>query len=149
LFAQVNFLTLKSLAPDLPIVPVLQGWVNQDYLHHIEMYQRQGIDLCKQPLVGIGSVCRRQRFKKTGALIRELYGLGLKLHGFGVKTIGLQSVSECFTSTDSMSWSFAARYEPAIPGHTHKNCANCLLFAERYYYKIINNLQTHQPHLFY
>jgi hypothetical protein len=32
-------------------------------------------------------------------------------------------------SADSMAWSFEARRERPFPGHTHKNCANCLDYA--------------------
>ena len=40
-----NFLELKSKAPELPIVPVLQGWTIGDYWRHVEQYGRAGVDL--------------------------------------------------------------------------------------------------------
>jgi hypothetical protein len=45
-----NYVEFRSLAPDLPIIPVLQGWAMGDYFRHVDMYARYGI----------GSVCRRQ-----------------------------------------------------------------------------------------
>jgi hypothetical protein len=56
-----NYLTLRMLAPDLPFVPVLQGWtVPDDYLRHVDQYAQAGVDLFAIPRVGLGSVCRRQ-----------------------------------------------------------------------------------------
>lgn len=54
-----SYLDLKALAPELPWVPVLQGWKIPDYLDHAAIYQRAGVDLGSLPRVGVGSVCRR------------------------------------------------------------------------------------------
>ena len=40
-----NCLTLKRLAPDLPLIPVIQGWQLADYLRCIRLYLRAGVDL--------------------------------------------------------------------------------------------------------
>jgi len=32
-----NLIRLRDLAPDLPIIPVLQGWTIPDYLHCIDL----------------------------------------------------------------------------------------------------------------
>jgi hypothetical protein len=40
-----NYLILKRLAPDLPFIPVVQGWKVADYLRCIAMYQQAGVDL--------------------------------------------------------------------------------------------------------
>ena len=40
-----SFAELKTLAPEIPWVPVLQGWTPGDYLDHIEEYARSGFDL--------------------------------------------------------------------------------------------------------
>jgi hypothetical protein len=55
-----NFLRLRDLAPDLPFIPVIQGWGIEDYLRCIDLYAAAGIDLMTYPTVGLGSVCRRQ-----------------------------------------------------------------------------------------
>jgi hypothetical protein len=56
-----GYVHLRDLAPDLPVIPVLQGWaVPGDYLRCAELYAAAGIDLTAEPLVGLGSVCRRQ-----------------------------------------------------------------------------------------
>ncbi|MBQ1165671.1 hypothetical protein KBZ21_47610, partial [Streptomyces sp. A73] len=47
------------------------------------------------------------------------------LHGFGVKTQGLSDYGPSLYSADSMAWSVDGRRTAPLPGHTHKNCANC------------------------
>lgn len=122
-----NYLTLKSLAPEMPFIPVLQGWEPSDYHRHVEMYSRAGVCLEREPVVGVGSVCRRQNMSEAAQIIRSLYPL--RLHGFGFKVTGLRNVGLLLHSADSMAWSFSARRNPAIAGHTHKNCANCMEYA--------------------
>lgn len=65
-----NYLELRSLAPDLPWTPVLQGWHADDYRRHADDYDRAGVDLRTLPVVGIGSVCRRQHTGAVEDLIR-------------------------------------------------------------------------------
>ena len=84
-----SYLELCALAPDLPWIPVLQGWEYADYLEHLEMYTAAGVGLASLPVVGLGSVCRRQDTSLAEELIRELCSLGLKVHGFGFKLQGL------------------------------------------------------------
>jgi hypothetical protein len=52
-----SYLRLKELAPDLPFIPVLQGWSLADYDACHARYAREGIDLAREPVVGLGSVC--------------------------------------------------------------------------------------------
>ena len=125
-----NLLELRSLAPELPIIPVLQGYTFGDYLDCAELYDRAGIDIAAEPLVGLGSVCRRQNTTRVAHLVAHLADDGLRLHGFGFKRTGLAAAGEHLTSADSLAWSYHARREPPLPGcNTHKNCANCVRFA--------------------
>lgn len=59
-----NLLELRTIAPALPWVPVLQGWRLDDYLRHVEQYADAGVDLRSEALVGLGSVCRRQGMRE-------------------------------------------------------------------------------------
>lgn len=129
-----NYLELTALAPDLPFIPVVQGWEIGDYLDCVELYADHGVDLTAVPLVGVGSVCRRQSMDEGTRIFETLAGLGLSLHGFGVKITGLARFGPLLTSSDSMSWSYHGRREPALPGHEskHKNCANCFEFASKW-----------------
>lgn len=128
-----SYLCLKALAPEIPWLPVLQGWTPGDYLDCLELYARYGVDLTKEPRVGLGTVCRRQSTVRAAMMIHDLaVNYGLKLHGFGFKTEGLLTAGSSLASADSLAWSFHARKRPAIPGHTHKNCANCREYALRW-----------------
>ncbi|HEY2960217.1 MAG TPA: hypothetical protein VGM21_18715 [Actinomycetota bacterium] len=88
------------------------------------------MDLATAPLVGLGSVCRRQASSQIGAIVADLRRLGLRLHGFGVKRRGLARYADRLESADSLAWSYAARRRPALVGCTrHRNCANCPRYA--------------------
>jgi len=140
-----NFIELKNLAPDLPIIPVLQGFEYDDYIRHIEDFQRAGINLCEYVPVGLGSVCRRQHLKGVAILIQRLSSeFGLKLHGFGFKTAGIQICSEYLISCDSLAWSFVARKSDPLPGCKHKSCANCLKYALKWRENLLNKCRYTQ-----
>ncbi|WP_214327904.1 deazapurine DNA modification protein DpdA family protein [Nonomuraea sediminis] len=132
-----NFVTLTALweeqgAPgDCPVMPVIQGWQLDDYLRCVELYEQHGVRLAKDyPVVGVGSVCRRQGTAEIGEIFRTLARLDLPLHGFGVKIAGLRQYGRWLTSADSMAWSFQGRRTPTACGSsTHKNEANCQSFA--------------------
>jgi hypothetical protein len=124
-----NYLELRSLAPELPFVPVLQGWSIADYWRHQEAYARAGVDLAALPLVGVGTVCRRQGTATASAIFTVLAADGLRLHGFGLKTLGLRSFAGSLVSADSLAWSLDARKSRPLDGHTHSSCANCLPYA--------------------
>ena len=137
-----NFLCLRSLAPDIPFIPVLQGWHTDDYLQHVRDYAAAGVDLAAEPLVGVGSVCRRQGTQEIADLLRILHACGLRLHGFGVKQAGLRLSTSYLASADSMAWSFTARRSAPLPGCSHRNCANCPIYARQYYDKITSMIEA-------
>jgi hypothetical protein len=137
-----SVLELRSLAPEIGWAPVLQGYVLGDYLQHIEDYARAGIDLRAEAIVGVGTVCRRQATDEVVNILGQLAGLGLRLHGFGVKKLGVLRLAEHLVSADSMAWSFDARrmQRPTCGSRTHKNCANCLHFALRWRTDLLRGL---------
>jgi hypothetical protein len=123
-----NFLELRDLAPDLPFVPVLQGWAQSDYLRHADAYDAAGVDLGAERTVGLGSVCRRQNTGQIAAIVSAL--AGLRLHGFGVKTSGLAKYSGYLASGDSMAWCYRGwRAGPCVHGSQAKTESHCLEFA--------------------
>lgn len=145
-----SYLTLRRLAPEQPWVPVLQGWRQDDYHAHADQYAAAGIDLAGLPVVGLGSVCRRQGTREAGEIVRGLYARGLKnLHGFGFKTKGLTGgtrlagrLARYLASSDSMAWSTRARKawkhdgkQLCGTGHLSprtglpNSCANCQTWA--------------------
>jgi hypothetical protein len=140
-----NFIELRSIAPDLPIIPVIQGWKKHHYLNCLAMYDDAGIDLRIEPVVGIGSVCRREATVEAAQIIQELHTEGVRsLHGFGIKTSGLRAYGRYLKSSDSMAWSYAARKRPSLPGCVgHKNCANCHRYAFRWRERVLASLAGH------
>ena len=124
-----SVLRLRELVRGTHIVPVLQGWAIPDYVACVRRYEAAGIRLQDEPVVGLGTVCRRQGTKEGAAIVRTLASAGIRLHGFGFKLTGLRAVGHLLESSDSLAWSYAARKVPPMPGHTHKSCANCMPFA--------------------
>ncbi|MEW2353065.1 hypothetical protein [Spirillospora sp. NPDC029432] len=137
-----NYLELRQMAPDLPWIPVLQGWTLDEYLRCAAMYADAGVDLAALPLVGLGSVCRRQSTTEIRDIVTVFARRGLTLHAFGVKTLGLDLYSEQIGSADSLAWSEAAKWEPPTAGHKHKNCANCLPWALGWRDRLLTRLHT-------
>lgn len=138
-----SYLSLMDEAPDLPWLPVIQGWKLSDYRRCVDLYAKHGVDLDQLPVVGLGSVCRRQATSEALDIIRALSHDGLKLHGFGFKIGGLKEGRKYLASADSMAWSFDARRSPPLPGcKNHKNCANCKHFASRWLTKILRLIET-------
>jgi hypothetical protein len=126
-----NLFDLRTLAPELPIIPVLQGFEVDDYLRCIDLYRAVGVDLTAEPLVGVGSVCRRQHTDEIGRVFTAICEAGVtRLHGFGVKAQGLKRYGHLLTSADSLAWSMQARREAPLSGcDGHINCANCRRYA--------------------
>jgi hypothetical protein len=137
----------RLLPPEIHVLLVVQGYTVREYLRHLDMYAAAGIDPAAEPLVGLGSVCRRQATGEACEIITALRAAGInRVHGFGVKTLGLERYGHLLASSDSLSWSDAARRlghpMPGCPGHIpgcpprcrahHKNCANCLRYALYY-----------------
>jgi hypothetical protein len=134
-----NYLALRHEADDLPFVPVLQGWEPDDYLRHVDLYAAAGVDLPGLGTVGLGTVCRRNNVTEIADLVWELADAGLSLHGFGVKITGLRNFGGALASADSMAWSYAGRMRPPLPGcTTHKNCANCVLWARQWRGRVLD-----------
>jgi hypothetical protein len=128
-----NFVELRSLAPDVPFIPVLQGWTLGDYLDCAELYERATIDLRAEPLVGVGTMCRRQATLEASLILYALASAGCRLHAFGFKVGGLRQVGDTVRSADSMAWSERWKHKPPLPGHRHRHCNNCPEAALRWY----------------
>ncbi|GGN39826.1 hypothetical protein FHR83_006630 [Actinoplanes campanulatus] len=149
-----NFLELRAMwqaidpsdelrsAPEFCVfMPVLQGWRLADYLRCADMYADAGVDLTHFPVVGVGSVCRRQATDEIGEIFETLSVLDIDMHGFGVKSVGLRRYGRYLSSADSMAWSFQARRAERLPGCVgHKNCANCLRYALKWRAEMLGSL---------
>lgn len=140
-FTVQNYLELQRIAPDLPWIPVLQGWALEDYQRCAQMYADAGVDLAAAPVVGLGSVCRRQATEEIAEIVAHFHAQGLRLHGFGVKTDGLADYGDQLVSADSLAWSYGPRRRSErLTECTHraKTCANCATYALRWHRRIVN-----------
>jgi hypothetical protein len=99
----------ELLAGEVHIIPVIQGQNIYEYVEHVWLYRDHGLDLTREPVVGVGSVCRRQASSEIRDIVTTLAGMGLQLHGFGVKTDGIEQYGPLLTSADSFAWSLGAR----------------------------------------
>lgn len=135
-----NFLDLKALDDTLPIIPVIQGASVADYERCLALYDRAGVDPTSYPLVGVGSICRRQSTTEAAAILSTLAETGLRLHGFGLKLDGLRLCADYLQSADSLAWSLDARRSDPLPGHEHVSCANCIHWAMRWRERVIDIL---------
>jgi hypothetical protein len=104
-----SFLRLRDLAPSVACLPVLQGQEFDDYRRHVDLHTAVGVDL-RAPVVGLGTVCRRQHTLVAVRLIQNLGRLGVRLHGFGLKLSSVLAAHEYLASADSMAWSIDGRY---------------------------------------
>lgn len=136
-----NYLELCELWPQFsdapcPFRPTVQGWTLGEYMRCLELYAEAGVDLAALDLVAVGSVCRRQNTIQAGLIFRWLADEGLRLHAFGIKTSGLADYADFIGSADSMAWSFDARHNAPLSGHTHQHCGNCLEYASPWYHDL-------------
>lgn len=141
-----NLVELRQLAPDVAWLPVLQGQAVGDYLRCWQLYDAAGVDLHGEPLVGLGSVCRRQASAEVGTIVDRLAMEGLRLHGFGVKSDGLAAYGHTLASADSMAWSNGGRRRPGRCGRPHR-CNNCLPWALQWRAGVLAQLDGVQPPL--
>ena len=138
-----NYLTLRDRGP---FIPVLQGWTLAEYEQCVDLYASAGVDLTEAPIVGVGSVCRRQSTPEIGRIFSALSGAGIACHGFGVKKRGVAQYGRFLASADSMAWSYRARRSWPLPDCTHKSCANCSTFALRWRDELLRQVDV--PSLF-
>ncbi len=138
-----NLITLERIwaereyDADSPFMPAVQGDDEAAYRRCWDMYGEAGVNLADYPVVGVGSVCRRESTDEIADIMHMLSDLGgpgdRQLHGFGVKTAGLKKYAGVLASSDSLAWSDCARKEgqplPECVGGTHINCANCPRYA--------------------
>jgi hypothetical protein len=127
-----NYLDLRGRGP---FIPVLQGQTLVDYEVCISLYGDAGVDLVAEPIIGLGTVCRRQNAPEIARIVCELANAGLRLHGFGMKSAGLARVAHLVTSADSMAWSTRGRMAWNMDRRRmcrvdHQGgCANCVAWA--------------------
>lgn len=127
-----SFEDLLQADPDLPWLPVVQGWEPDDYLRCVDMYEKRGFSMAGRA-VGVGTLAMRQDKAIAQKIISVLYERGLKMHAFGYKQKGLIKSGAFIATADSSSWSYEARKKKIkVCNGTHKVCASCPVYALRW-----------------
>jgi hypothetical protein len=121
-----NYLDLMAL--DAPTIPVLQGYTLGEYQHCADLYDKAGVDLAAEPVVGLGSVCRREATGEIGAIVAAMLERGIRCHGFGCKEGALRRYGSLLASSDSLAWSLGGRKRGTCT-HLKSRCANHLHWA--------------------
>ena len=116
-----NYLDLMAL--EAPTIPVLQGFSLADYERCVDLYEAAGVRLAGLPVVGLGSVCRREATAEVGAIVAAMAARGIRCHGFGCKAGALRRYGGLLASADSMAWSAAGRRRGPCD-HLRSRCAN-------------------------
>jgi hypothetical protein len=118
-----------------PFRPALQGGTDaESYVRCVDMYRRAGVDLT-QGVVGLGGVCMRESTREIAEVVEAVCAAvpGIKLHGYGVKTGGLELYGHRLHSIDSQAWSKGARSRRIkSPRCTnfHRDSRNCAVLAQ-------------------
>lgn len=120
-----SFLSLRDRLGSL-VIPVVQGYAPREYDRCIDLYAAAGVDLEAEPIVGLGSVCRRSRTREAVRLVRYLSDHHLNMHGFGLKGDTYRALRYELVSADSMAWSFNGRYLKTPCPEGKSSCANCV-----------------------
>ncbi len=105
-----NFLQLRRLLGDR-VIPVLQGWSMADYWRCQDLYKKAGVRLGDEPVVGVGTVCRRQSTDEAVTIMTTLASDGLSLHGFGLDSTTVLAIArarefECY----ALSFNYGQRH---------------------------------------
>ncbi len=135
--------------PAAPWMPVLQGWLPEEYERHDAMYRKAGIKLGALPRVGLGSVCRRGSIRQIGDIAGGFARRGYRLHGFGLKSSALRAYARYFVSADSLAWSQVARVnEMRLAGCRHAGpCNNCPRWAMRWRERVIAAIRASENYV--
>lgn len=137
-----SWIALTKIAPQIRWVPVLQGWAPDDYMRHLQMYGDSGTDLRDVPLVGLGSIARRQQDDEVVEILERVSAEGVSLHGFGVKTGGLRRSLPFLKSSDSMAWSWIGRMRGDDPSARHSR-----EYAESYRREVLDLIAETERHV--
>lgn len=139
-----NYLDLRAL--NAPVIPVLQGYTEDEYHHCIDLYESAGVDLPAQKVVGVGSVCRRKNLPEARRILRSIANRKIAPHGFGLAREAVEALRDVLASADSLAWSLAARHSPPSCDRGVKNCANCW-HAARDWWRLVSEPRGKLPAL--
>jgi hypothetical protein len=144
-FQRTTWLWQQHSDDSSPFRPVIQGFSIADYRRCWSMYGDAGVDLRSAPLIGLGSVCRREATGEIADILDMLHDLAplAAFHGYGVKTAGLARYGADLASADSMAWSYGARRRPdGTCPDGRKSCSTCMHRALAWYQRVLDAYDT-------
>ena len=141
-----SYFELMSIDDTLPWLATTQGSNLAGHLRCAELYERRGVDLTKLPVVGVGSVCRKQSTPEIVEIVHGLTDAGMTIHTFGAKTLALTGpAGHLIRRADSMAWSERARkgrVRMASCTHRAQVCNNCPRWAVHWGNRLRERLST-------
>lgn len=124
-----------------PFKRVLQGdGTPESYQRSWQLYTDMDGSPAGADIIGVGSVCTIQATSVIADVVDAIHDLdpAARLHGYGVKGIGLQHTGG-FHSVDSQAEFYAARRraikDPRCT-QMHRDCRNCPVLAESWHDKV-------------
>ncbi|MEV4055130.1 hypothetical protein AB0J55_28350 [Amycolatopsis sp. NPDC049688] len=137
-----NYLELRSFDAELPFMPVLQGQSIDDYHRCADRYEQRGVDLATAPWWVSAVSADASTPPKSSRYCARSHS-GYRLHAFGAKYLGLARYADIIASSNSLAWSFAARWQPPLSEcHGHRRCNNCVTFALRWRRKVLDTTEA-------
>lgn len=146
-----NLVQLREMAPDLPFIPVLQGFTLGEYVHGFDQYATACIDLAAEPIVMLGSVCRREATTEIHAIVTTPHARGItQLHASASSPLASASTVTCPprpipSPGPSTPAATGVRPRGAPDTANTKNCASRLPYALAWRRRIILPRLAH-PH---
>jgi hypothetical protein len=93
--------------PDLPWVPVIQGYVVGEYLECVDLLESAKL---VRPFMAIGSLCARRRVDRAWSVIQAVRRRlpDVRLHGFGIdlRFVRDRRIRAALWSADTAAWKF-------------------------------------------
>jgi hypothetical protein len=135
---------VELLGTGAPVIPVLQGFTITDYERCADLYEAEGVHLAQLPVVGLGSVCRRENTNEIGQVVWAMSERGIRCHGFGCKEGAVRRYGDMLASADSLAWSLGGRRRGTCT-HLKSRCANHLHWALDWRENLLNAPVSHKP----
>jgi len=127
---------------DAQIVPVIQGYSGQEYIHCIDLYNEVGLPL---DYIAVGSLCKRKNMKEIrDVLLAIKYVLPKsKIHAFGLSLSAIKdfAVVQSINSFDTQAWLWEIKSNK-FQGLQPQMRVLCLL--EEYKTKVFSVLEAHE-----
>lgn len=140
---------LMEAEPSVPWKLALQGTTVAELEACAALFESEGVATQRGRTIGIGSVCSRQSEQEITDLLTPLWLNGFRMHGFGLKTLGLARCGWLMDSADSQACYFHARRRGMrLDGCTHRGpCSYCPRWAGVWRGQVLAKMGYATPHI--